>query len=106
MPALARRRRASEWRRKATPAPDEKAEDDTVLVEEEQAPQDLLALGWNLHPHVNWFFSKRVSILGMSGSGKSNLLARLVECLGKYDAPLILFDSKPEYRKLCSTRFL
>ncbi len=82
-------------------------EPDTVFVDEEEpATQDLLELGWNLHPHVNWFFSKRVSILGMSGSGKSNLLARIVECLGKYDAPLILLDSKPEYHKLCSKRFL
>ena len=80
-------------------------EPDTVFVDEEEE-EDLLALGYDLSPHVNWFFSKRVSILGMSGSGKSNLVARLVECLGRYDAPLILLDLKPEYRKLCSRRYL
>lgn len=87
-------------------ATDEEPEEDTYIDEEEPATQDLLDLGWDLRPHVNTFFSKRVSVLGMSGAGKSNFLARLVECLGKYDAPLILFDSKPEYKKLCSRRYL
>ncbi len=76
------------------------------LGDAELLAQGLLPLGWGLHPHVNTFFSKRTSILGMSGAGKSNLLARLVECLGKYDAPLILFDSKPEYKRLCNRQYL
>ena len=93
------------------PEPEEEDEDTVYLEEEAMRDEELLArgllpLGWDLHPHVNTFFSKRTSILGMSGAGKSNLLARLVECLGKYDAPLVLCDSKPEYKRLCNKQYL
>lgn len=67
--------------------------------------EELLELG-ELHPHVNTMLSHRVAILGMSGAGKSNLVADLVEELGQYDAPLIVLDHKGEYGPLCATPYL
>jgi len=42
----------------------------------------------------------------MPGSGKSNLIAVLVEELGQFDAPLLVFDHKPEYEPLCQRPYL
>src|SRR5450759_1633399 len=67
--------------------------------------EELLELG-ELHPHVNTMLSNRVAILGMSGAGKSNLVADLVEELGQYDAPLIVLDHKGEYGPLCASPYL
>jgi hypothetical protein len=77
-----------------------------VADEEESIDlEELLELG-ELHPHVNTMLSNRVAILGMSGAGKSNLVADLVEELGQYDAPLIMLDHKGEYGPLCATPYL
>lgn len=73
--------------------------------EEEEDILDTLELG-ELRPHVDTAFSNRIVILGMSGSGKSNLVTVLVEELGQYDAPLILLDHKPEYWPLCQQPYL
>ena len=80
---------------------------DTVLVAEEEAEAlpDTVELG-DLHPHVDTVLSNRVAILGMSGAGKSNLVADFVEELGQYDAPLIVLDHKGEYGPLCATPYL
>jgi hypothetical protein len=68
-----------------------------------------LHLGGNFFPHANSVLSKRIAILGMSGSGKSNGLAVFVEELGTLadiGAPLVLADTDGEYRALCSRRYL
>jgi hypothetical protein len=65
----------------------------------------LLDLG-ELRPHADTIFSNRLAILGMSGAGKSNTVAALIEELGQYDAPLIVFDHKPEYGPLCQQPYL
>jgi hypothetical protein len=83
------------------------AELEEVADEDEESidMEELLELG-ELHPHVNTMLSNRVAILGMSGAGKSNLVADLVEELGQYDAPLIVLDHKGEYGPLCATPYL
>ncbi len=99
--------------------PDGQREDeDTVVVDEEEEDilvieeddediplPDTLALG-SLRPHADLVFSHRLVLLGMPGAGKSNLVAVLVEALGRYEAPLIVFDHKPEYGPLCQFPYL
>jgi Helicase HerA, central domain len=83
---------------------DESDEREEVFDEEEEEVQEayMLNLGITLRPHPNAVFSNRIAILGMPGAGKSNTVAVLAEELGQYDAPLIIFDQKPEYTKLCA----
>ncbi len=80
-----------------------------MLVEEEEEEDlpllDTLELG-DLRPHADTAFSHRMAILGMPGSGKSNLIAVLVEELGQFDTPLLVFDHKPEYEPLCQRPYL
>lgn len=71
--------------------------------------RDCLYLGGDLFPHANSVLSKRIALLGMSGSGKSNGLAVFVEALGQLSgigAPLVLADTDGEYRSLCSRKYL
>lgn len=60
-----------------------------------------LYLGAALWPHANDLLSNRVTILGQPGAGKSNAVAVLCEELARFDCPLIIFDTKPEYAVLC-----
>src|SRR5579884_2364585 len=88
----------------------ENHEEDPMLVpeeddEEEEASPDTLEVG-DLRPHADSVFSHRLVILGMPGVGKSNLIAVLTEELGQFDAPLIVFDHKPEYDPLCERPYL
>jgi Helicase HerA, central domain len=66
----------------------------------------ILNLGITFRPHPNDIFSNRLVILGMPGAGKSNTVAVIAEELGQYDAPLIIFDQKPEYDHLCAYPYL
>lgn len=85
---------------------DPELEDSYIPEEDEDVPEDVLELGADLHPHVDGVLSKRLTILGMSGSGKSNLVSDVVEELGQYDASLIVLDHKGEYGPLCATPYL
>jgi hypothetical protein len=85
---------------------DAEPEDTYIPEEDEDVLQDVLELGADLHPHVDTVLSKQLAILGMSGAGKSNLVADLVEELGQYDAPIIVLDHKGEYGPLCATPYL
>jgi Helicase HerA, central domain len=78
---------------------------DEDVIEDDLA-DDILDLGPQLRPQVNTVFSSRIAILGQPGSGKSNALADLAEELGRFDAPLIIFDQKPEYAPLCERPYL
>ena len=87
-------------------------DEDTLLVQDEEDEEeqdvwlpDSLTLG-SLRPHADSILSHRLVLLGMPGAGKSNLIAVLVEELGQYDAPLIVFDHKPEYAPLCQQPYL
>ncbi len=68
--------------------------------DEEPGKKYHLSLGLTFRPHANTVFSNRIVILGMPGSGKSNTVAVIAEELCQYDAPLILFDHKPEYDRM------
>jgi len=50
--------------------------------------------------------SGRISIFGVSGSGKSNTVAVLCEEIGRFGVPFILADSEDEYSPLCHPEFL
>src|SRR5260221_5281098 len=78
--------------------PEEEA--DTMLVEEEEEEDlpllDTLELG-DLRPHADTAFSHRMAILGMPGSGNSNLIVVLVVELGLHESSLLVFVDKPVY---------
>lgn len=61
-----------------------------------------LNLGEVFKPHINQVLSNRIAILGMPNAGKTNTVSVLCEELGKRGVPLIVFDTKPEYAKLCA----
>lgn len=68
-----------------------------------EAPgEDSMFLSRTLFPHANAVFSNRVAILGIPGAGKSNTVAVFAEELGKFGAPLVIFDTENEYRPLCA----
>jgi uncharacterized protein DUF87 len=74
--------------------------------EGDEIEDDCLELAPDLRPHVDTVFSRRVTVLGRPGAGKTNTVSDLVEELGRFDAALIVFDSKPEYAPLCEQPFL
>src|SRR5579859_2808636 len=79
---------------------------DSEGEEEDDLPDDCLDLAPDLRPHVNTVFSRRTTVLGKPGAGKTNTVSDLVEELGRFDAALVVFDSKPEYGPLCEQPFL
>jgi len=84
--------------------PDE--QDINMQDSEDEIEDDCLDLGPALRPHVDTVFSNRITILGKPGSGKSNAIADFVEELGRFDAALLVCDSKPEYGPLCEYPYL
>lgn len=68
--------------------------------------QDCLFLSHTFYPHADQVLSGRVSIFGISGSGKSNTLAVFCEEFGRKGVPMLLFDTEDEYQSLCSKQFL
>jgi uncharacterized protein len=83
---------------------DMREEDEEDL--EDEPDMYSLDLAPDFRPHVNSILSHRTVILGQPGSGKSNAVADLVEELCQFEAPLIIFDSKPEYARLCAEPFM
>lgn len=71
-----------------------------------QHDADCVQLGAHLCPHADLVLSNRFAILGMPNAGKSNTIAVLVEELGRMGVPLVLFDQKPEYERLCTRPYL
>src|SRR5258708_5979404 len=67
---------------------------------------DGLYLAETLIPHADTVLSNRMSILGISGYGKSNTVAVVVEEIGRFGTPVILFDTEDEYQALCHPQFL
>lgn len=63
---------------------------------------ECLHLGEQFAPHADLVLSNRFAILGMPNAGKSNTIAVLSEELGRFGVPLVLFDQKPEYARLCA----
>jgi hypothetical protein len=91
----------------AMPASEDQGEQGTVetTLAEDEEQEEMLHLGITLSVHPDLVLSNRVNILGMPGAGKSNTVAVFAEELGQYDAPLVMFDQKPEYTKLCTRRY-
>lgn len=67
---------------------------------------ECLHLASTLHPHADEILSGRLSIFGVSGSGKSNTVAVLCEELARLGVPFLLADTEDEYSPLCQAPFL
>lgn len=64
-------------------------------------PQNMLLwLADNYQPHVNEILGKGLVGFGISGSGKTNLAALLIEQLGKFSIPALLNDLEGDYESL------
>ncbi len=57
-------------------------------------------------PNIDFFLSNKVTVIGITGSGKSNAVAVLVEELGAYVVPLLLADTEDEYSPLAAHKYL
>src|SRR5438067_5841121 len=57
-------------------------------------------------PSVKSFLGTMSLLCGIRRSGKSNLLAVLVEELARYEVPLVIFDTEDEYGSLANKRYL
>jgi len=80
-------------------------EADESELDLELVAEDCLFLSNSLRPHANAVFSNRVAILGIPGAGKSNTVAVFAEELGRFGAPLVIFDTENEYGPLCTGRY-
>jgi len=67
---------------------------------------DNLELSSEFQPHADTILSGRVTIFGVSGSGKSNTFATLIEELGRLEVPLLIADTEDEYGSLASPTYL
>ena len=70
------------------------------------ASLDRLNLAPDLQPHADEVLSGRISIFGVSGSGKSNTVAVLCEEIARFGVPFILADTEDEYSLLCQGEWL
>jgi hypothetical protein len=57
-------------------------------------------------PSVKSFLGTMSLLCGIRRSGKSNLLAVLVEELARYEVPIVIFDTEDEYGSLASKKYL
>ena len=63
-------------------------------------PSKALRLAPTLQPDVDLLTSEGLIAFGVKGSGKSNLLALLVEQLGRFLLPQLILDTEREYQSL------
>ncbi len=63
-------------------------------------PSKALRLAPTFQPDVDLLTSEGVIAFGVKGSGKSNLLALLVEQLGRFLLPQLILDTEREYQSL------
>jgi hypothetical protein len=61
---------------------------------------EMMQLARDLVFHLNLILSGRVSIFGLPNSGKSNLIAKICEELGRLIVPFVLADTEDEYSQL------
>jgi len=64
----------------------------------------LMRLAHDLVFHPDRMLSGRVSVFGLPNSGKSNLIAKLCEELGRLYVPFVLADTEDEYSQLVDER--
>ncbi len=65
-------------------------------------PSKALRLSPTFQPDVDLLTAEGVIAFGVKGSGKSNLLALLVEQLGRFLLPQLIIDTEREYQSLAS----
>jgi len=63
-------------------------------------PGNALQLADNFHPDVDMLVAEGMITFGVKGSGKSNLVARTAEQLGRFFLPQIILDTEREYQSL------
>jgi hypothetical protein len=63
-------------------------------------PGKALQLADTFTPDVDTLIAEGLIAFGVKGSGKSNLLARISEQLGRFFLPQIVFDTEKEYQSL------
>ncbi len=87
------------------PAPRPLVEQQAVhSLNDPRAYGDRLHLAPDLRPRADELLSGRISIIGVSGSGKSNTVAVLCEELAWRWVPFMLCDTEDEYAPLCDER--
>lgn len=65
-----------------------------------QSSEQVLYLAKNFQPDIDWLIENGVTCFGVKGSGKTNLLALLVEQLSRFLLPQVIFDTENEYESL------
>ena len=84
---------------------------DLALPEEAGLPTRIienngLYLSYHFLPDINTLFGQIVLICGIRRSGKSNLLAVLIEEMAPYDVPMLIVDTDDEYAPLSDHSYL
>ena len=84
---------------------------DLALPEEAGLPTRIiekngLYLSYHFLPDINTLFGQIVLICGIRRSGKSNLLAVLIEEMAPYDVPMLVVDTDDEYAPLSDRSYL
>ncbi len=80
--------------------PDGDIEEDSVI---EPNP---LYIADRFQPNVSTLLGAMMLLIGLRRSGKSNLLAVLVEELGRFAVPMIIFDTEDEYSGLVDKKYM
>jgi len=63
-------------------------------------PGKALQLAENFQPDIDTLVSESLIAFGVKGSGKSNLVARTAEQIGRYFLPQLILDTEREYQSL------
>src|SRR5712692_3811186 len=72
----------------------------TETHEQISDPGKALHLAGNFTPDVDMLIAEGLIAFGVKGSGKSNLVARIAEQLGRFFLPQIILDTEHEYSSL------
>lgn len=66
-------------------------------------PAQRLHLASNFQPDIDLLLKEGIAAFGVKGSGKSNLVALLIEQLSRFFVPQVIFDTESEYISLLET---
>jgi len=66
----------------------------------------VLATSQRFDPHINALFGKGLIASAVQGSGKSQLIGRIIEQAAKCGVPVVVFDHKGEYAPICDLPFV
>ena len=82
------------------------SDDEEVDEEDAVIEPNPLYIADRFQPNVSSILGAMMLLIGLRRSGKSNLLAVLVEELGRYAVPMVLFDTEDEYSGLINKKYL